>query len=390
MNIVIIPFHDWRKIQTEGSRTRDAHLIEQFELNDNIDNVVIVNRPTSILEILLKRQKIRIEGEVLLSINGMSLTKVKESVYVIDFISNNYIGLILNKFKWFFSEFENKKFVAFYFKALELLELEKYHFLTHNVFSAKFCKVAVKDKYIFDAYDNLVLFPGYSKIKKEIASLYSIFDNDSNCLWITNSKTNREYYQRHYNQNNVAILPNGVNVDMLSKKYTIPTDLMNLPKPWVGFGGKITHLIDKNLYNYIVEANKDYSFILVGQILDKNLFKSISNHPNVYYLGDKSYNDYIHYSTNFDIAIIPYVTGKKDTGANTIKAYEFIAANIPLIGTIGNGLQDLEKYVYLADDKEMFSSLIKEVNTPKSMEVLSKTYSWEYICSNIVNIFKSF
>ena len=63
-NIVIIPFHDWRKIQQEGFRTRDAHFIKQFELNKNIENVLIINRPTTWLEILTKKQRLSIARAV--------------------------------------------------------------------------------------------------------------------------------------------------------------------------------------------------------------------------------------------------------------------------------------------------------------------------------------
>ena len=55
MNILIAPFHDWRKILLEGYRTRDAKLIE--ELSKNKKNIILlVNRPTTLLEILLKEK----------------------------------------------------------------------------------------------------------------------------------------------------------------------------------------------------------------------------------------------------------------------------------------------------------------------------------------------
>ena len=37
MNLVVVPFHDWRKILLEGSRTRDSHFIEEFRKRQDKD-----------------------------------------------------------------------------------------------------------------------------------------------------------------------------------------------------------------------------------------------------------------------------------------------------------------------------------------------------------------
>ena len=57
MNLFIIPFHDWRKINNEGFRTRDAHLIEHFQKKNNVKRLIIINRPTTKAELLFKSYK---------------------------------------------------------------------------------------------------------------------------------------------------------------------------------------------------------------------------------------------------------------------------------------------------------------------------------------------
>ena len=37
--ILAFPFHDWRKLQAEGFRTRDAHLLQAFVRRDDVEPV---------------------------------------------------------------------------------------------------------------------------------------------------------------------------------------------------------------------------------------------------------------------------------------------------------------------------------------------------------------
>ena len=36
MNIIAIPFHDWRKSKKEGFRTRDCHLINALQKDEKV------------------------------------------------------------------------------------------------------------------------------------------------------------------------------------------------------------------------------------------------------------------------------------------------------------------------------------------------------------------
>ena len=55
MNLSIFPYHDWRKILVEGNRTRDAHFIENFRASDRIQKLIIINRPITLSELVIKK-----------------------------------------------------------------------------------------------------------------------------------------------------------------------------------------------------------------------------------------------------------------------------------------------------------------------------------------------
>ena len=90
--------------------------------------------------------------------------------------------------------------------------------------------------------------------------------------------------------------------------------------------------------------NPDFSFVFVGQILDKEVYKKIEKRDNVIFLGDKHYDIYPNYVANFDVCIIPYNINEGQHGGDSIKAYEYLLTRKKVVGTKGNGLLDLKKH----------------------------------------------
>ncbi|MEX1382736.1 hypothetical protein [Lutibacter sp.] len=97
MNLLIIPFHDWRKSQREGFRTRDAHFIKALSKIDAVDKIIIVNRPTTHLELLYNNQKTIIQGEIILKKGRFSLYKTDHKIFVIDFLSLDIFSQVKKK-----------------------------------------------------------------------------------------------------------------------------------------------------------------------------------------------------------------------------------------------------------------------------------------------------
>ena len=59
MNIIAIPFHDWRKSKKEGFRTRDCHLINALQKDEKVKNILVINRPTTLLELFYKKRELK-------------------------------------------------------------------------------------------------------------------------------------------------------------------------------------------------------------------------------------------------------------------------------------------------------------------------------------------
>lgn len=389
MNLLVIPFHDWRKIQMEGFRTRDSHFIEELE-NINTKGInIIVNRPTTLLEILLKRKAGLIKGEKLLSKNSMALYRLQDSTYLIDYISYDIIGQIRKKFEWFIEKYEDPKYVNFIGESLKFLGVSSDLFvLNQNIFAPGLTKKLWADKKVFDAWDNFMKFDVYSNIRDRVKEAYSSLATSCD-FWVTNSTDNVEYFIRNFKPKKLRLIKNGVDINRFTfNDIKEPLDVKNIPRPIVGFGGKITHLIDVDLINAVMDEARDVSFVFVGQILNKEIYDSINKRDNFYYLGDKHYDEYPKYVNSFDICMVPYIVDEtRKSGANTIKVYEYLATGKKVVGTPSNGLEELSEHVYLVHTASEFSKELVNVSNNRVPIDLNE-HSWAKKTETLLNLLK--
>ena len=390
MNLFIIPFHDWRKINNEGFRTRDAHLIEHFSKNVKIKNLFIINRPTTNAELLLKSYKRKINGEVIFSRKNLKLIRVEPNLYVIDMILNKSFSQFLYRQSWFFNAFADKVVIDFVKDCMSYLNLSDFNLISHNIYASALCEEICNNKYIFDAYDNLLQFPKLLKQKENFVKSYKLYFESNKSIITTNSNTNIKFFKENFNYEIKHLLSNGVDVDRFSSVSSdVPEDISKIKNPIIGFGGKITHLIDIDLFQFIIRENKNINFVIVGQVLDKDVLSAVINFDNCFYLGDKTYDEYVDYVKKFDIAIVPYVFGDGESGANTIKVYEYIAAGCQIVATRGCGVESLKEFVNIANDKYEFSELIRKLVRNKDFSnssLLPEIFTWQYISSDFLRI----
>ncbi|MDC6366489.1 MULTISPECIES: hypothetical protein [Flavobacteriaceae] len=376
--IAIIPFHDWRKIQLEGFRTRDAHFIEEFtKQKDRIK--VIINRPTTLAEVLAKRKLGLIKGKRILKKGPFSLYEIETNLYLIDYFSRDILGQLSKGYSWFFNKYASQGYQQFIEKVFDFLQITDVCLLNQNIFAAGLVrKVSVKLK-VFDAWDNFNKFHVYHKVKDRIKESYKDLSVTSD-LWITNSTDNMGDFSNDFAPKKIVLVSNGVDLKRFvddKDNSKIPDDLKAIKRPIVGFGGKISQLIDVDLLNETMEGSPFVSFVFVGQILDKEVFSKIKKLPNYHYLGDKHYDQYPKYVKNFDVCIVPYVVEKsKKSGANTIKVYEYLATQKKIIGTPSNGIEYLSEYVYIINNANEFIAELRDTKNLRPKIVLDK-YSWK-------------
>jgi teichuronic acid biosynthesis glycosyltransferase TuaH len=292
MNLVVFPFHDFRKCQKEGFRTRDGHIMEHLLTAEYIDKLFIINRPINVLECIFKRISWKTEGIIIEKGFFHQIVEIKKNKYVLDCLIFNLIGTILKQKESFFDAYENRKFIEIVNRSIKRLKINNSCCLSFTLYAFKSLKLIDTKFHIFDALDNWLKIPSYKKFFHIIYKGYKSLSKSAK-IWTTNSIENKKYFENEFNLKDCVVIRNGVDIDTFNQKLNMPKDMIKFKKPIIGIAAKITHLIDVKLLNKVVNNNHNYDFILIGQILDKKVFNKISN--RIYYLGDKHYCEYPSY-----------------------------------------------------------------------------------------------
>lgn len=378
MNIIIFPFHDMRKNQREGFRNRDSHFIEGIERHPHVEKVLVVNRPFSLLELLYKRTSWKTEGKPVIQGKNYQVVQVNEKTFVLDFLSFDLLGVLLLKKAWFWKAYRLPSFVQVLQKVISQLQLSSYNILVQNIFSYQAVAELMPQKVIFDADDNWLRFPFFAHLRQQVDQSYAAYAKLAD-HWITNSEENKAFFSGKYNLTSIETIRNGVDKGKFARTYPMPTDLERLPKPIIGFGGSVSHLIDTDLLNQALENHPDKSFVFIGPVIDKQVFSRIKDFGNFYYLGDKHYNQYPAYITHFDLCFIPYHTGNRTHGGDAIKFYEFLAAGKKVISSNGNGIFKANNNIFIADNTEAFSRFIQQaIEMDAEAYSLPEELTWDF------------
>ena len=139
----------------------------------------------------------------------------------------------------------------------------------------------------------------------------------------------------------------------LDNGLAVPSDLVGLRRPMLGFFGLIHHWIDCDLIESVARRRPDYSFVLIGA--DHRNHAGLLRQPNVHLLGRRAYASLPAYCRAFDAALLPFVCNRMTENINPIKLREYLAAGLPVVST---PLPEAARYrpdVLIAADAESFA-----------------------------------
>jgi O-antigen biosynthesis protein len=161
--------------------------------------------------------------------------------------------------------------------------------------------------------------------------------------------------RQQYNANTHWV-PNGADVEHFARPSPIAYDLHALKRPLIGFIGGLSQWVDVDLLGQLAAARPDWTFVLVGPVsVDVSALRARSN---VHMLGPRPYAHLPAYLAGMDVALIPFRHEPVTYHADPIKAYEYLAAGVPVVATNLPALARLEHVVRLADTPADFERQI--------------------------------
>lgn len=330
--MVVVPFHDWKKCEREGFRTRDAHLMKEFGKHPLVEKMLVINRPISFSEIILFRRNWRVkQGKLLLHQNGYYLTQVEEKTFTLDIVIPEIVQpLVLNR-KWISYIFGRDKVAASVKEALKHLQMhESYALFAFEPLFVPLVKQLSPTVFVLDALDNLLKHPLYRNFP-EINGYYEYCQEHAGLISANSLETTTWMNQK---RSDATYIPNGVDVENFNSgiEHPCPADVSLIRRPIVGYAGKMQDLFDVDLLLTVAKAMPEVSFVCIGQQLNPAMVKPLWSRPNIHYLGDKHYSVLPDYLAAFDICMIPADVSRQH-GGDPIKFYEYLAMGKPVITT---------------------------------------------------------
>ena len=157
--------------------------------------------------------------------------------------------------------------------------------------------------------------------------------------------------RRHFNPHTYWI-PNGADVAHFSQPAQPAAELYGVPRPIVGFVGGLSEWVDLELIAGLARQRPTWSFVLVGPPgIDTAPVEALRN---VRLLGPRPYAQLPAYLAAMDAALIPFKHNDVTYHADPIKAYEYLAAGVPVVATHLPALRRLEHVVRLAATPDAF------------------------------------
>jgi len=357
IDLIILPMHDWKKCEAEGFRTRDAHLMQHFEHNEHIRKILVIDRPISIPEMILMKRRWRVKnGNIVKRMPSACISQISDKTYVLDIFSGNIIKPLMLKQNWWDHIFRQEKILRRITEAADYLKLQSRILFLWSPLSTGVIGCLQEEFFVFDALDNWAEHPGMINSRERIIRGYEVIKKNSN-LMFANAESITEFLKNDYSE--VIYIPNGVDLSHfdVSDDEQIPNDIKNIPKPLIGYGGKLEKRIDVSLIDYIANKMPQASFVFIGPFLDRKWMKPLFGKPNIYFLGDKHYNIFPKYISALDVCIIPHIVGGFD--ADHIKLYEYLAAGKPVVSTGVVGANIFKDIITIANSREEFWEGIK-------------------------------
>lgn len=312
------------------------------------------------------------------------LEKINENLWVLypDHISESINWVNSDQIFDFFNRWNNKVFASSIQSSADRLGFKDFiHFNDNDIFRGFYLKEYLKPR--LSVYYSRDYMLGVNYWKKHGKRLEPMLIAKSD-LCVANSAYLADYC-RKYNEKSYYV-GQGCDLEMFLNGINAkePEDIIVIKRPRIGYIGAVQSLrLDPSLIYHIAATRPHWNIVLVGTEDDEFRKSPLHQMPNVIFTGSKSIETLPAYVNSFDVCINPQIVNEVTIGNYPRKIDEYLAVGKPTVATRTEGMRTFEGYVYMAENKEDYISLIEQalaedsVSKSEERRGFASLHSWE-------------
>lgn len=187
---------------------------------------------------------------------------------------------------------------------------------------------------VYYCVDDFAAAPYDWNNETEVRALEAIACRESDVVICTGRKLVEK--RRPFNPN-THFVPEGADVALFATAMDpglpVPDEIARLPHPVIGYAGLVNWRIDVPLMLHLARRHPEWSFALVGPVVEDDPLRELLAQPNVHAFGRKALEELPGYLKPMDVTLLPYVLNEYTHNIFPLKLYEYAAAGKPMIST---------------------------------------------------------
>jgi hypothetical protein len=328
--ILVFPMSSWWEWQ-QGRRNRNWFILQQLRNDSSIDRIIVVDPPAPSLRRMLK---------------NMLMWGVYSKKYTQVVKKNTWGVWQIDKKVVLVSSVSHVKKV---FIPQSILQKKVNEIWSWNPFVP--IKKQAKEHVVFDAVDDWSNHPVYSKYSEVLSENYKKIMKTADTIFTVSEKLQEKFLENI----DCYWIPNGVDVEAFSKG----RDVKKSQTPQVVYTGVIQDRFDIDLVEYCAKEMPVVQFKIVGPVWKGIDVSALEKLSNVTLVGMVSHTTLPQLLGESWVGIIPHKKDAFTQSMNPMKAYEYLAAGLPVVSTHSEGISSLP-FLVVATTNEQFLQLLKQ------------------------------